>query len=542
VSKIRRNEPCLCGSGKKYKRCHGVPTSEPKAETPGAQRPDFARLAVMRHQARQKEIEKQFGLGRPPISFESHGYKMVAVGPELHWSTSWKTFPDFLMSYFKTVLGREWWEAQLAKRRDQWNPLFSWYAMTCEYQTKVITSPGQPVSLPMTGASCGIMWLTYGLYLLRHNAEIQSRLLQRLRTPDPVQIFGALHEVIIAAAMIRAGFDLELENEGDGSQTHCEFTATSKTTGKRFSVEVKVCDPGRTETKDGRPRTFRQLCRALSKTANHPRIVCIDLNRPMQSRATPQEVEQLLKAEIKRARQQENTLKLNGLPAPSAYVVLSIFPFRFDLEGTHHPRGALLEGFKIPRLASDAPFTSLRELSEFNVEHADPSRFAQTLVEMQIPSTLDGELPSRAFGARDPDAPILIGARYLVKDGEGRDVAGELVSGIVDQNQMCVVAVMRLDDANHIITRIPVSEGELNIYRDSPETFLGAYEPSNKAETPVELYERILSVYSQTPRERLLGFLSGHPNIEAFRRLPQMELAKLYAEGIANNIRTATRS
>jgi hypothetical protein len=129
--------------------------------------------------------------------------------------------------------------------------------MTCEYQKKTILNPGEPTSAPMTGAAYGIMWLTYGLYLLRHNAEIQLRLLQRLRTSDPVQIFGALYEVIIAAAMIRAGFALELENESDGSQTHCEFTATSKANGKRFSVEVKVCDPGNVGGEKN--RTIRQL-------------------------------------------------------------------------------------------------------------------------------------------------------------------------------------------------------------------------------------------------------------------------------------------
>jgi hypothetical protein len=161
---------------------------------------------------------------------------------------------------------------------------------------------------------------------------------------------------------------------------------------------------------------------------------------------------------------------------------------------------------------------------------------------MQIPSTLDGELPSRAFGERDREAPILIGERYLVKDGEGHDVAGELLSGVVHENEMCVVGVLRLDDGNHIITKMPITEGELNVYRDSPETFFGAYEPSTKTKAPVELYEQVLSVYSQTPRERLLEFLSGHPNIEAFRQLSQLELAKIYAEGITNSIRTATGS
>jgi hypothetical protein len=231
MGKIGRNQICPCGSGKKYKRCHGAGTPKLVIE-PTIQK--FAQVSLMRHQARQKEIEAQFGLGRPPISAELNGYQFVAVGPELHYSKTWKTFPDFLMGYFKTMMGAEWGQAQLAKSRDRWHPLFTWYAMTCEYQKKTILKPGEPTSAPMTGAAYGIMWLTYGLYLLKHNAEIQLRLLQRLRTSDPVQIFGALHEVMIAAAMIRAGFALELENEADGSQTHCEFTATSKATGKRF--------------------------------------------------------------------------------------------------------------------------------------------------------------------------------------------------------------------------------------------------------------------------------------------------------------------
>ncbi len=116
------------------------------------------------------------------------------------------------------------------------------------------------------------MWLTYGLYLLRHNAEIQSRLLHRSRASDPGQIFGAIQEVIFAGAMIRAGFELEFEDEADGTDTHCEFTATSKFTGKKFSVEVKVCNPGDCNGKEAR-RTFRQPVGALSKSARHERTV-----------------------------------------------------------------------------------------------------------------------------------------------------------------------------------------------------------------------------------------------------------------------------
>lgn len=60
------------------------------------------------------------------------------------------------MDYFKKIMGSAWGQAELAKPREEWHVLFSWYAMTCEYQKKVITTPGQPTSAPMTGAACGI--------------------------------------------------------------------------------------------------------------------------------------------------------------------------------------------------------------------------------------------------------------------------------------------------------------------------------------------------------------------------------------------------
>lgn len=524
MSTIGRNERCRCGSGKKYKRCHGAGAPTPPPAVDEAIQ-NFARIALMRHQAHQKEIETQFGLGRPPISLELNDYKLVAVGPELHWSKKWKTFPDFLMDYFKKIMGSEWGQAELAKPREEWHLLFSWYAMTCEYQKKVITTPGQPTSAPMTGAACGILWLTYGLYLLRHNAEIQLRLLQRLRTRDPVQIFGALHEVIIAAAMIRAGFELELENEADGSETHCEFTATSKITGKRFSVEVKVCNPGRSYEKQSRARTIRQLSGALAKTAKYPRIVCIDLNQPVPADSATQYTEQILREEMNRIRRSEAYLKT----APAAYVALTNFPFRFDLGGTNFPRGVLLEGFKMPGLARGAQFGSLRELSEFRAEHADSSRFVKALIEMEIPSTLDGKLPSIAFGQQG--ARILVGERYLVKDGEGREVAAEVLSAFVIENDMSIIAVLCLDEGATIVSRVPITEDELHVYRDSPETFFGAYQPKTKTmQQPVELYEWMLEAYRQTPRERLLELLAEYADIESLRELPQLELAKIYSE------------
>jgi hypothetical protein len=497
----------------------------------------FARLSLMRHQARQKQVESQFGLGRPPISLEFNGYRLVAVGPELHWSKAWKTFPDFLMDYFKKVMGSEWGEAQLKKPWDQRHILFMWYAMVCEYQKTVIMTQGQPTESAMTGAVCGVLWLTYGLYLLRHNAEIQLRLLQRLRAADPVNIFGALQEVIIAAAMIRAGFELELENEADGSETHCEFTATSKFTGNKFSVEVKVCNPGTSGKNDGRPRTFRQLSNALSKAAKHPRIVCIELNRPASGDGGPQVAEQLIKREMRRIRENENNLRINGQPSPPAYVVLSNFPFRYDLQGSGYMRAALLEGLKIPGLNGEAvAFRSPRALSEFRASHVDPFRFVQTLVTMQIPSTLDGELPAKAFGDTDTASQLLVGERYLVKDADGRDVAGELVQARVLEGERNVFGLFRLADGSSVSCQIPISDAELKVYRESPDTFFGVYEPKAQPKDPGEWYEWFLSTYQKTPREGLLRFLADQADIETLRDCPQHELAKIYADRLACSV------
>jgi len=226
---------------------------------------------------------------------------------------------------------------------------------------------------------------------------------------------------------------------------------------------------------------------------------------------------------------------VHGQPAPPAYVVLSNYPLRFDLEGTHIPRGALLEGFKIPRLSSDEAFRSIRELSEFNAVYADPTRFARELVEMQIPSRLDGDLPSRAFRTEeDKLPPLLIGERYLVPDVEGREVPGELISAIVMEADRCAMGIVKTDGGGYHTVEMPISEAELAIYKESPDTFFGVLDRSNiRAETPVEFYEAVLSIYQHTPREKLIEFLGAHPALESLRSLPRAELAKIYAEGIA---------
>jgi hypothetical protein len=74
------------------------------------------------------------GLGRPIISFESNGYRLVAVGNEIRWSNRWKTFHDFLADYIKHLLTPQWCNAELPKPEVARHPLFGWFG---KYQRNI---------------------------------------------------------------------------------------------------------------------------------------------------------------------------------------------------------------------------------------------------------------------------------------------------------------------------------------------------------------------------------------------------------------------
>src|SRR5574341_1939382 len=139
----------------------------------------------------------------------------------------------------------------------------------------------------MTGAASAYYRLAYNLSLIAHNgADIQTRLLVRLRSAEHFP--GAFFETQVAAWLIRAGFELEFENESDRSTSHCEFTATYPSSKGMFSVEAKSRYPGEDNKNPRRLNVGRQLRLALEKKANHQRLVFLDLNHPVTSDQQPE--------------------------------------------------------------------------------------------------------------------------------------------------------------------------------------------------------------------------------------------------------------
>jgi hypothetical protein len=250
MAKIGRNQPCPCGSGLKHKRCHGRFIGGPARFD--------VRQTPQPHSADERIRQTQQGLGRSIIAAKFNDHQMVAVGKTIYWSKTWKTFPDFLADYIKRKVGMEWGNAEIAKPAAERHPLMKWYDAYCRYQARTIKAPSEVHSADVTGLVACYLGVAYALYLLDHNAELQSRLVNRLKNPGNFQ--GAYYELIVASILIRAGFALTLEDESDPLTKHCEFAATSKATGKRYWVEAKMRSVngllGRTEADgghDGKP-------------------------------------------------------------------------------------------------------------------------------------------------------------------------------------------------------------------------------------------------------------------------------------------------
>src|SRR3989338_2290756 len=332
MEKVGRNNPCPCGSGKKYKKCHigqndGVP-------------PEVL-LEFERIKAQQMQIEKQQGLGRSIISNEFKGQRMIAVGKRLHFSPKWQTFHDFLLQYIPIPLGEAWGKEEFAKPFEERHPVIQWHEMMHKYMKEHQSGEGVINTVPMTGAMSAYINLSYNLYLLAHNMQVQERLIRRLK--DKNQFRGAQYETYVAAEFIKAGFKLEIENEEDVRTTHCEFTAVSEITNHKYSIEAKARQPYKNNVSLG-----NQLYEALKKEAQYERVIFIDVNIPGFVGRVPNIV-----SELKR---NETSLKIEGRLAAPAYVFVTNHPFEYTLEGASEHRAGFAHGYKIPGFEFDFRF------------------------------------------------------------------------------------------------------------------------------------------------------------------------------------------
>ena len=528
--KIGRNDPCLCGSGKKYKHCHGASSDVPPLRRTPKDLEETGRLLLERAKAVEKQREQQQGFGRPIISMEFNGTRFVAIGKRLMWSNKWKTVPDFLGDYIRSTLTPEWGNAELAKPFEQRHPILVWYDHVCRLQKETITVPGEVAVASMTGAADAWFRLAYDLYSLEHNAELLQKLLRRLKDPDMFQ--GARYETFVAGAMIRAGFEIEFEDEDDRSSTHVEFTATCRKSGRKYSVEAKQRNvTGENE----RFRLGKLLQKALRKTANHPRIVFIGIGYIDAQGAGDGVMPARFSKALADLRGFEGRHP-NGQPLPPAYIFVTNRPHDLDLEGKHIRTTILAEGFQIQGFKFDTAFQSLRAAHRARKEHSDMHQLLGSLrIHSEIPTTFDGTPPELAFS--EQPARLVIGETYFVPDANGAERPGKLISATAVETESMAYLVYQMDSGESVIATVPLTPEELAAYKRYPDTFFGIeMKASRKAKTPLDLFDFIMDGYRDTPQEHLLEFMADHPDIEELRAMSKEDLMEIYAERCAYSV------
>ncbi len=528
MATTRRNEPCPCGSGLKYKKCHGsyANTAARSAASADAR----TRERFERHRAAERIREQQQGLGRPIVAFTtSNGHQMVAVGSTLYWSDRWKAFPDFLGDYLKQKLGSDWGNAEIAKPFAERHPILQWYDAYCRYQQATIKASEKIATTVVTGIVACYLGLAYSLYLLDHNVEIQERLIRRLKDRENFQ--GAFYELFVANTLIRAGFKLTLEDETDGLSKHCEFAAVSKRTGKKYWVEAKMRAVagvlGQTQGTNPHPlsRLIPHLNDALAKPASDQRLIFIDIN------AEPEFTPDLKPAWHDRAiRRLEQYDARELTPGVAAYVFVTNIAFHRRL---NDPLVFAAAPFGLGMSDYNRPGTDrVSEVYRRKQKHIDAHHICTALTEYaKFPATFDGSLPSETFDGLS--SRIQIDETYDFYDVGEHGLTGTVTyASVVESEKAAYVAVTGADGTSQIL-RKPMSDGELADYKAHPEAYFGKILPVSRGiNDHYELFEWLMEVNKGLSRAVLLQRLSAGGDADALNNKSDAELLSNYCEAL----------
>lgn len=528
--KIGRNELCPCDSGHKFKHCHGLLLDHSSGSS-------NTTLSRSRLEASEYIRRQQQGSGRPIIALNASDQQIVVVGNRIYSSDKWLTFIDFLEDYVKQLLGPDWGNSEMRKPYGERHTLLQWYETKGLQQQASRDSIGAVKTMSPTGASAAYYSLAYGLYLLAHNVELQAKLLNRIR--DPRNFQGAYYEVLIANILIRAGFELVLEDEDDRTSKHCEFAAISKQTGERYWIEAKMKAVdgllGKTSndgSADPNPTShlIRHITGALAKPADAKRLIFIDMNAEFPADLKESELPNFFKSAERRLIKFEQSNESQGF---EAYVFLTNLTFHRRLDD--HPTmlvmpfGLNKPDFNRPRVmsVSDAYKLELKHVEALNITNA----FGQLLV---LPATFNGELPAEVFnGAR---APVKLGQSYCFEGiGVEGGVTGAVTTATVVESEKAAYIGIRTSDGRSMILKESMSDAQLIDYRAHGDAYFGEVGPVPQGiETPLKYFKFLMNAYSKSPRETLIGLMAGRISGSALAAMSDEDLRITYCEGMTS--------
>lgn len=316
--KVGRNDPCPCGSGKKYKKCHIVDTSmDPMS-------PEFhaeAWVLFDGKMAAEKKRKQRFGNVRPIIHANAWGKKLVGVGSRIYFNDdALISFSDFLQVHLRDTLGAEWWKAEGLKPVIARHPIAQWQTHAEELMRGEKRDERGRYAIPYDGMLAAFMSLAYDLYIVKDNVKFQEVIVERLKRRD--HFSGVRYELLVAATFARAGFSIEPEDEAS-SKAHPEFVATHKTTNFVVAVEAKARNRRQNDLHPSKVQVDDLVAKAAGQGhKGKPFALFVDVAMPPEVPAPfpswKDEVDQTVKNVIE---------KHGGLPGPFDCVIFTSFTY-----------------------------------------------------------------------------------------------------------------------------------------------------------------------------------------------------------------------
>lgn len=522
--KIGPNKPCPCGSGKKYKRCHGRSGPTPFGGPIWA---EAIRHSLEKNEAQKRIQEAQQGQGRPIISTKVNEHQVVAVGNQLHFSKTWKTFIDFLGHYMKLKLTAEWGNAEITKPLEERHTIMQWYDAVCRVQAKSISKPGEPASMEMIGVLACYYGLAYSLYLIEHNVELQSRMISRLKDRSNFQ--GAYYELMVARILIAAEFELTLEDEVDRRSQHCEFAAVSKETGQKFWIEAKMRSVagllGKNGTDGVNAKTAENpishlvthLNAALRKPADDQRMTFIELNAEMATDVSDETRPAFVDAVNRRLLKYE---KEAHEPGKTAYVFVTNMTFHRNLLGPAQ-MVSIPSGMGIPDF-NQTGHMRLSEIYRRDKKHADALRVGASMEKLlSFPTTFDGSMAASALFGELP--PVQIGEKYNFEGAgpDGKDVVGTVTDAIVLETEKEVTVAIHTPDDKAYLLREKMTDAQFSDYKAHPDAYFGKI--------------RYVPKGIKSPYDLFLFFVEGQKGMSRNKLLEHLRMSEEQAEGLSDN-------
>ena len=526
--KIGRNEPCPCGSGKKYKKCClglGSPETERRGPNPESLR---AALEILRQKQAEESVRiQQQGHGHPIVSFVDHGYRLVAVGSTIYWDKGWTVFPDFLLYFLKRTFNFEWGVREKPKGL---HPLFRWLEKFTAYSASQV-SGGKVIAAPPKGFLACWMHLAYSIYLIQHNDSLPKSLIRRLR--DPQYFLPAFYETLVGAALVVAGFEISCAETSASSEPVPEFFAKSKHSGKVFCVEAKrkngwkapTADVSSAEFQSELERYIRDQVHAASKKKLLNGIYWFELSIPsLLSEADWRVIVVKVKSVL---RDVEKTMTVDREAIKPAFVVVTNYTFLANEDIDGQPAFAALDTVNV----SDCPIGGMVEI-EAALEAYDSYKDIFLMMDawkiaQVVPTTFDGSPPELLSPDGEPMKAIRIGGLVQVPDCSGRVVSARIIDVVtVGRTATAIVEA----NGERWFSTIPLTDGELAAAARFTDAVFGKNDvPAHlNMSDPIDLYQFFQRTYSGISEERVneifkenpwLGQLEGMSLQDARRRI-----------------------